>query len=1487
MEVIRTLGILTSALVTVISHSVGGSTWYVNGSVPQSGDGTSWATALRTIQNGMNKASDGDTVLVAQGTYVQNIDFKGKNIVLRSTDPLNPDVVADTIIDGNAAGSVVSFAGTEDETCVLDGFTIRNGKAAFGGGIRGRMRDAQTHATLRNNRVIENSAGRGGGVYDCDGLIENNLIADNVAEGAVLQGTVYGDGAGLYRCDGVIRSNTITRNSTRGGGCPTLPCVYSDGGGLTYCNGIIENNVITENTADRGGGLLGCNGTIRNNTVSDNHVNREGGGLAYCDATIEGNTISDNSAPDEGGGLAYCDGIIRNNLVSDNFVVGPQGFGVHGGAFSDCDGAIQNNTVTGNSAFHGGAMTFCDGTIEGNTITGNTARGNGGALYYCQGIIQNNVFSTNSAASDGGALNSCWGAIQNNLVIANSAGGFGGGLAVCRGSIQNNTVVGNSAAHTGGGLYNCRGTIGNCILWDNTASADAQVSLSSTPFFSCIQDWTGSGEGNIAPASPGFADIPGGDYHLGSDSPCIDAGANYYWFVWPQRDLDRNCRLAGESIDMGCYEYGATPDTDGDLLSDLEESAAVTSPQYPDSDGDGLRDGLELLRHSNPRNPTPPRLVHIPADLPGIQAALLLAVNGEEIVVGPGTYRENLHFYGVDVILRSSDPENLDVVNSTVLDGNAAGPTVTFTGDESDRCLLSGFTITGGLADSGGGIRGGRLTNRTHATIQNNVITGNIADLNYGGGICYCNGTIRNNTIVGNSVTRHGGGLALCDGTIRNNTIVGNSAGAYGGGLYICNGSIQNNLISDNVARGTFVWRGKVYGDGGALALCRGTIFNNRVLNNRALRGGALALCEGAIHNNLLVGNLATEEGGALHSCRGAILNNTVIANHADKTGGGLFNCTTGSIQNCILWSNTAPVGEQLHDSITPNYSSIQDWTGGGEGNTADEPSFLDPDGPDNDPETLDDNNYHLSADSPCIDAGRNEEWMWQGALDLDGNPRILRGRSSLTVDMGVYEFIRQGAAGAVWRVDDSVPQSGDGTSWQTAFKTIQEGINAASEGDTVIVAAGTYPENISFHGKNIVLRNTDPLDPTVVASTMLTGGRTGPVVTFDGNETETCVLSGFTLRDGKAPYGGGICGGNTSLRTRAAIRNNLITANSANHGAGVAFCNGAIENNTISANSAIQMYSEGGGLAYCDGPITNNKITRNTSVWRGGGLSRCNGTIQGNTVSSNSSSSGAGLAYCAGLVQSNVISSNKAKVWGGGLYWCDGAIQSNLVSGNTAGWGGGLASCDGAILNNTIVGNTATNSGGGLAWCQGPIRNCILSANAAPSNPQLYDSPQITFSCIEDWTAGGEGNISPPVAGFVDPDGRDNIVSTYEDNEYHLAPDSPCIDAGKNDDSMWRAIDLDGNPRIFYGKSSLTVEMGAYEYNSFPFRIVNVSPLRGGAQLTWTSRPQDTYTVWSCLDLLSAQWIEEVTVPSQGNSTTWTDPGVTARHKFYRIETW
>jgi len=92
-------------------------------------------------------------------------------------------------------------------------------------------------------------------------------------------------------------------------------------------------------------------------------------------------------------------------------------------------------------------------------------------------------------------------------------------------------------------------------------------------------------------------------------------------------------------------------------------------------------------------------------------------------------------------------------------------------------------------------------------------------------------------------------------------------------------------------------------------------------------------------------------------------------------------------------------------------------------------------------------------------------------------------------------------------------------------YATIQAGINAAMTGDTVLVQPGTYTENISFIGKNIVLGSlfiTTGLG-TYIKNTIIDGSKIGSVVTIRSGEDSTTVLCGFTITNGYALCGGGI----------------------------------------------------------------------------------------------------------------------------------------------------------------------------------------------------------------------------------------------------------------------------------------------------------------------------------------------------------------------------
>ena len=287
---------LVSICIAVAMSQAAAKDWYVDDSVGSAGDGTSWAKAFKTIQQGINAAVGGDTVTVAEGIYMENILFNGKNIVLKSTDPLNPNIIANTIIDGNGAGSVVRFNGTEEESCVLSGFTIRNGNAVWGGGVSGGTDPTATLATIQNNTITANSAEQGGG--------------------------------GVYMSDGLIQNNTITGNSA------------PYGGGLNFCWGTIRNNVIAGNSAGlEGGGLDWCVGTIENNTIVGNSAKYNGGGLAYCAGTsmknciVWGNTALNGPQLQSTGPATYCCIQDWTQHGEGNISINPRFHGGNAGGF--------------------------------------------------------------------------------------------------------------------------------------------------------------------------------------------------------------------------------------------------------------------------------------------------------------------------------------------------------------------------------------------------------------------------------------------------------------------------------------------------------------------------------------------------------------------------------------------------------------------------------------------------------------------------------------------------------------------------------------------------------------------------------------------------------------------------------------------------------------------------------------------------------------------------------------------------------------------------------------------------------------------------------------------------------------------------------------------------------------------------------------------------------------------------------------------------
>lgn len=368
---------------------------------------------------------------------------------------------------------------------------------------------------------------------------------------------------------------------------------------------------------------------------------------------------------------------------------------------------------------------------------------------------------------------------------------------------------------------------------------------------------------------------------------------------------------------------------------------------------------------------------------------------------------------------------------------------------------------------------------------------------------------------------------------------------------------------------------------------------------------------------------------------------------------------------------------------------------------------------------------------------------------------------------------------------------------------TIQAGIDAATNGDTVLVAPGTYYENLDFKGKAITVTSSGG-----AAVTKVQGGMVSPVVQFVTGETTASVISGFTLTRGLArnvnnssadDAGGGISIKNAS----PTITNNVITDNFGGHsfGGGIGFesSNAVITNNTISKNISV-----GGGIGGTQGSpvVRDNVIEDNVGAILGGGVSciACPTiTITGNTIRRNRNFQGGGIgvqAASAGVIANNVIASNAGELEGGGILVSGSTgivVANNTLVANRSPNGGGifLYQSPATVVNNVVTLNTSTRHGAGIG--------CRDSSGATITfNDFFSNTSETSYGC-----APGGGTLG------VDP-----LFVNAAAGDYHLQAGSPLVDAGTNAVSGLPATDLDGQQRIQDGNGDLNavIDIGADE---------------------------------------------------------------------------
>jgi len=321
--------------------------------------------------------------------------------------------------------------------------------------------------------------------------------------------------------------------------------------------------------------------------------------------------------------------------------------------------------------------------------------------------------------------------------------------------------------------------------------------------------------------------------------------------------------------------------------------------------------------------------VHPDSTLYSIQAGLNFCSTDDTVLVGPGTYYENIVWpttQGIDLISEYGS-------DTTIIDGNSSGRVMLITTGVDSMTVIHGFTIQQGYTTYDGG---GIFCLGSSPTITGNTITGNTGR---GGGGIYCFGAssfIANNTITDNTAD-YGGGIGCYKvlSIITDNIISTNTAILSGGGIYCtyaCYPTIANNIITENTAQ-----------RGGGIS-CRWSsgaepiIMGNTITSNTATQyGGGIDCHRSSLPNitvNTITGNTA-QGGGGIHCSYHSspmITANTIAANIAIQYGGGIACDSSSPIITANTITANCSTGVYCKENSSPliNYNNITDNIGYG-----------------------------------------------------------------------------------------------------------------------------------------------------------------------------------------------------------------------------------------------------------------------------------------------------------------------------------------------------------------------------------------------------------------------------------------------------------------------------------------------------------------------------------------------------------------------------
>ena len=1297
---------------------------YVSNDGSVSGDG-SFSNPYSSIQTAIGSSATGDTIRVFSGTYQENINFNGKNLVLESSDGPQSTV----LVPQNPNLPILWLNSAENSSAIIDGFSFSNASSNAG------VMTLQGHsAPVVRNCIITNNNTPGNAVYVYYSGVEfqNCLFTNNYASALifcdvnemvpkVLSCTFSSNYSSSIEASSSVTISPIIINSIFWGNGST-----NFSGPLNATYSLVENGYYGEGNFDADPVFVDA---VNNDFSLQDYSPAIGSGL---DATFIPNTDIDgnlrpnptNSSPDlgayenplaaplhntfinvaisgvdsgsvglESAPFATIQAAIDYSVSGDTVIVQPGTYVeninyngkniVVGSLFLTTQDTsyISQTVIDGNQ--NGSVVTFDNGETTDAALTGLTLRNgiaNFGGGIHCSNtnptISNLNIHNNEGIGHGGGIYLYLSSPHLSNLRISNNSSAAGGGVfidqnsnpVIYRSEISNNTSTGlgggifgrdfsdfdlirstlsnNHSTDVGGGLYleSSTCTIEMSILSENLPSNAmlAQVGAPNTLNInnSNIEggDATLLGENgmyyrqDVIDVPSRFVDSANDNYRLLANSMCVNAGHP------DSTDSD------GSRADMGAYPY---------------------LNFYSSTDWHVSFDGDDLIGTGAESNP-----------FASIQAGINFANVGNRVLVGPGTYVENVDFLEKEIHLISTMG-----AESTIIDGAGVGTVVKMWAPDKQN-TLRGFTLQNGSAHEGGG-----LYLYSNGVVDSCIIQNNETPTYMGGG-AYVNAgtsTIKNTVFRGNQAAYRGAGVYL-----------------YGTAATIDNCLFENNQTND--------WGAGIHVEVGAPH-----IKNCIIKNNSASTAAALDIFASycIVENCLIYGNSSTNSSIVVEGiCSPLLINNTITQNIS--TTGSTLECTQQSgttvrVFNSIIHDNSEITTITNESAFEINYSiTPSDVPGNSNINT--DPHF-------NSAENFD---FTLKDYSPAIGTGLDTTIV--PTTDINGNPRPSPAGSN--PDMGAYE----NPFGTPQHMPITINVPDD-------YATIQAGLNAADSTDTVLVQPGTYVENIIWPETNgIILKGLGDdrsarIDGNGISSVLFLNPQT---VTIDSS---TVIMDMTIANGGNAYYGGGI----TLLGASPTIYNLLVSENAGERAGGIYMseCNSKISHSIIKNNES---GDDGGGITVISSnPNFNSiEITDNTSIDDGGGVyfQDSDADLLNVIVNKNVGNEGGGMYFAINSILniSEVTIAENYAIQGGGIcVWPsdhDISISNLSVVRNVAeGKGGGIyirEEGDLILSNITMFENSAGQEGDGLYWYDHNGTHSLTGSNIVRNGTGMHSSGSI-----------------------------------------------------------------------------------------------------------------------------------------------------------------